>query len=213
MECFNRQRVRRTSSAVSCGTLQHIGAPGRSSRCGTAARTRPVNPSNASEIIKQWLDVHHLSSTPMLEDTVDGYPRQAWWNADGETLVESYTVTNMAHGTPLGVDDSERYGAEGAFLIEAGISSSYHIAKFFGVIKPISSIGWKTSLVAASASESSPDIGVIQKAPAEVDGCPEPHHQIRPHAIEIGAVITRAFAAAGFMKTPTAKAVDRRAGS
>ena len=40
----------------------------------------------------------------------------------------------MAHGTPLGIaDNDERYGAQGAFLIEAGISSSYHIASFFGL--------------------------------------------------------------------------------
>jgi poly(hydroxyalkanoate) depolymerase family esterase len=180
---------------------------------GSADRT--VNPANANEIVKQWLDVHHLPSAPMSEATVFGYPRQIWWNADGETIVESYTITNMAHGTPLGFGDDERYGAEGAFLIEAGISSSYHIAKFFGLIKPIytSSIGSKTSLVAASASESSLDIGVIQKAPAEVGDCPEPHHQTRPHAIDISAVITRAFAAAGLMKKPAAKAVDRRVGS
>ena len=34
---------------------------------------------------------------------VDGYPREIWWNADGETVVESYTITDMAHGTPLGL--------------------------------------------------------------------------------------------------------------
>src|SRR6202035_407985 len=52
----------------------------------------------------------------------------------GETLVESYTITDMAHGTPLGTaDNDEQYGAQGAFLIEAGISSSYHIANFFGL--------------------------------------------------------------------------------
>src|SRR5260221_9498046 len=40
----------------------------------------------------------------------------------------------MASGTPLGsADNDERYGAQGAFLIEAGISSSYHIANFFGL--------------------------------------------------------------------------------
>ncbi|MBF6571754.1 MAG: poly(3-hydroxybutyrate) depolymerase, partial [Candidatus Binataceae bacterium] len=73
-------------------------------------------------------------SAPMSEGTVDGYPHQVWWNADGETTVESYTITDMAHGTPLGVaDNDERYGAQGAFLIEAGISSSYHIANFFGL--------------------------------------------------------------------------------
>ena len=69
---------------------------------------------------------------------VDGYPRQVWWNADGETIVESYTITDMAHGTPLGIaDNDERYGAKGAFLIEAGISSSYHIAKFFGLTERV----------------------------------------------------------------------------
>jgi len=70
----------------------------------------------------------------MSEGLVDGHPRQIWWNADGETMVESYVITDMAHGTPLGIaDDDRRYGAQGAFLIEAGISSSYHIAKFFGL--------------------------------------------------------------------------------
>ncbi|HXL28046.1 MAG TPA: PHB depolymerase family esterase [Bradyrhizobium sp.] len=99
---------------------------------GSADRT--VNPANANEIVKQWLDVHQLPAAPMSEADVDGYPRQVWWNADGETIVESYTITDMAHGTPLGVgDNDERYGAQGAFLIEAGISSSYHIANFFGL--------------------------------------------------------------------------------
>jgi poly(hydroxyalkanoate) depolymerase family esterase len=101
---------------------------------GSADRT--VHPSNANEIVKQWLDVNHLPAAPMAETTVDGYPHRVWWNADGETIVESYTITNMAHGTPLGAsEDDERYGIEGAFLLEAGISSSYHIANFFGLTK------------------------------------------------------------------------------
>jgi poly(hydroxyalkanoate) depolymerase family esterase len=95
---------------------------------------RAINPANADEIVKQWLDVHQLPLAPMSEGTVDGYPHQIWWNADGETVVESYTITNMAHGTPLGTAENEvRYGMPGAFLIEAGISSSYHIANFFGL--------------------------------------------------------------------------------
>ncbi len=99
---------------------------------GSADRT--VNPANANEIVKQWLDVHQLPAAPMSEGTVNGYPRQVWWNAEGETIVESYTITDMAHGTPLGIaDNDKRYGAEGAFLIEAGISSSYQIANFFGL--------------------------------------------------------------------------------
>jgi poly(hydroxyalkanoate) depolymerase family esterase len=99
---------------------------------GSADRT--VHPNNAGELVKQWLDLHQLPPAPMSEGMVDGYPREVWWNADGETVVESYTITDMAHGTPLGVaDNDQRYGSQGAFLIEAGISSSFHIAKFFGL--------------------------------------------------------------------------------
>ena len=103
---------------------------------GSADRT--VNPANADEIVKQWLDLHALPHEPMSSGEVDGHPRDVWWNADGETIVESYTITDMAHGTPLGVTgNDEPYGAEGAFLIEAGISSSYHIANFFGLTERI----------------------------------------------------------------------------
>jgi len=37
----------------------------------------------------------------MSDQIVDGHSRQVWWNVDGETVVESYTITDMAHGTPL----------------------------------------------------------------------------------------------------------------
>jgi poly(hydroxyalkanoate) depolymerase family esterase len=99
---------------------------------GTADRT--VHPDNADEIIKQWLDLHRLPLGPMAESEVDGHPRQVWWNDAGEPIVESFTITNMAHGTPIGLaENDKRYGKQGPFLLEAGISSSYHIAKFFGV--------------------------------------------------------------------------------
>jgi hypothetical protein len=112
---------------------QHTGPwPRLSVWHGSADRT--VHPANADEIVKQWLDLHQLPPAPMSQGVVDGYPREVWWNADGETVVESYNITNMAHGTPLGVaDNDQRYGTGGAFLIEAGISSSFHIAKFFGL--------------------------------------------------------------------------------
>jgi feruloyl esterase len=102
------------------------------------AQTALLNPSNANEIVKQWLDVHQLSASPMSEATVEGYPRRIWWNAEGEAVVESYTINNMSHGTPLGIgENDEQFGMEGAFLLEVGISSSYHIAKFFGLTERI----------------------------------------------------------------------------
>jgi poly(hydroxyalkanoate) depolymerase family esterase len=172
---------------------------------GSADRT--VNPANADEIVKQWLDVHHLPSVPMSEATVDGYPRQIWWNADGETIVESYTITDMAHGTPLGIaDNDERYGAQGAFLIEAGISSSYHIANFFGLTEWIhqpeetsKETSKEASKEAASVPMRTPDIAAVLSPLATLHRHPEPTRQPR-RAIDVSAVITRALTAAGLMK-------------
>jgi poly(hydroxyalkanoate) depolymerase family esterase len=165
---------------------------------GSADRT--VNPGNANEIVKQWLDLHDLPMTPMAETNVDGYPRQAWWNKDGETLVESYAITGMAHGTPLGLaDNDQRYGVEGAFLIEAGISSSYHIAKFFGLT------GWipdaakkKAEVKPAPARSPAPHLARSIRA-AVADEPAEPKRE-ESRGFDLGQVITRALTAAGLMK-------------
>ncbi|MEA2928430.1 MAG: hypothetical protein QOG38_858, partial [Hyphomicrobiales bacterium] len=83
-----------------------------------------VKPANADAIIQQWTDVHGNSSAPV-EDKVDGYPHKVWRN-NGVDVVESYTITGMAHGTPLAIGtDDQGYGNAGPFLLEAGISSSY----------------------------------------------------------------------------------------
>ena len=140
-----------------------------------------VDPANADEIVKQWLDLHHLPSAPMSEGTIDGYPRQVWWNADGETIVESYTITNMTHGTPLGTaENDERYGMRGALLIEAGISSSYHIAKFFGLTKAI------------RESEKVTEPGVRPRPPKS--------QRKRRRGTDVGAAISRALNAVGLKK-------------
>jgi poly(hydroxyalkanoate) depolymerase family esterase len=184
---------------------------------GSADRT--VNPANANEIVKQWLDVHHLPSAPMAEATVDGYPRQIWWNADGETIVESYTITDMAHGTPLGIaDNDERYGAQGAFLIEAGISSSYHIANFFGLTEWIRQPKEVTKEVAKvtstrdskEAARMIPEVAPVSAGAPDLNAVLWPLTTLRPHpkpptqpkrgAIDVSGVITRALTAAGLMK-------------
>jgi poly(hydroxyalkanoate) depolymerase family esterase len=175
---------------------------------GSADRT--VNPANADEIVKQWLDVHQLPAAPMSEADVDGYPRQVWWNADGETIVESYTITDMAHGTPLGIgDNDERYGAQGAFLIEAGISSSYHIANFFGLTEwirqPKTALPEAPKKVAKTipAPAEAPDLAAVLWPLTTLGRPPQPTpqpRQPRRRGIDVGAVITRALTAAGLMK-------------
>lgn len=93
-----------------------------------------VKPKNAEELLKQWTDVHGLSTRPSRTETVDGYPRHVWTDATGRDVIESYIIPLMAHGAPVaGGDDDTSYGVPGEYLIEVGISSSYHIARFFGL--------------------------------------------------------------------------------
>jgi hypothetical protein len=135
----------------------------------------------------------------MAETDIDGYPRQAWWNKDGETLVESYAITDMAHGTPLGLaDNDQRYGVEGAFLIEAGISSSYHIAKFFGLTGWIPDAAKKPEAKPIPARSPAPHLArsirtVVAEQPAE------PKRE-DARGFDLGQIITRALTAAGLMK-------------
>ena len=176
---------------------------------GSADRT--VNPANADEIVKQWRDLHALPHEPMSSGEVDGHPRDVWWNADGETIVESYTITDMAHGTPLGVTGSdEPYGAEGAFLIEAGISSSYHIANFFGLTERVRKPKAAQTIAPKNASKAAPKAaptGVSRERAGTIAmtvpvPAPEPvwSGPGRRRGIDVGAVITRALTAAGLMK-------------
>jgi poly(hydroxyalkanoate) depolymerase family esterase len=179
---------------------------------GSADKT--VNPANATEIVKQWLDLHGLPMAPMAQSVVDGYPRAVWWNADGKTLVESYTITDMAHGTPVGVaSNDERYGAQGAFMIEAGISSSYHIASFFGLtdqvqqpaeaLKPVAPATIPATITmppVAFPPQPAPEINTLPWPVAVSSAYASSRGRSRRPPIDVGAVITRALTAAGLMK-------------
>jgi feruloyl esterase len=171
---------------------------------GNADKT--VIPSNAREIIKQWVDVHGLSDAPSKELRVEDYPRQVWLNDAGDELVESYTITHMAHGTPLATGEADfECGAAGPFLLEVGISSSFHIAKFFGL----------TAAGARSVSPGDPDFkaaallsfGKIAKpGQAQIlhrEAVEDAETAARPRPtfsrIDIGAVITKALETAGLI--------------
>jgi feruloyl esterase len=164
-----------------------------------------VIPPNATEIIKQWTDVHGLSARPSFEAVVDGYPRQVWTNAAGEEVIESYTIPGMAHGTPLATGSADNQcGAAGPFLLEVGISSSYHIASFFGLAATRRSPErTRQTLQPAVPGIAEEKVGAQPSAAEPLEGeVLEP--DFRPGAkhppLDIGAVITKALRTAGLMK-------------
>ena len=160
-----------------------------------------VKPVNADGLVAQWRDVHGIDGAPA-EDTVDGYPRKVW-RRDGVDVIESYTITGMAHGTPLAT--ATHGGRAGPFLLETGISSSYHIAKFFGltgearVSEPVREETATAPLVPDQV-EFIPDERV-EVLDAKTD---EPKTEAkRDGAIDVMAIITKALTSAGLMKPPT----------
>jgi poly(hydroxyalkanoate) depolymerase family esterase len=89
-----------------------------------------VNPSNADAIVDQWRSLHGLGASPTRIEAVDGYPRQVWCGSDGREIIESYSITGMGHGTPLARGSG---GVAGSYMLDAGISSTQRIARFWGI--------------------------------------------------------------------------------
>jgi feruloyl esterase len=175
---------------------------------GNADKT--VIPSNAREILKQWTDVHGLPMAPFDRAKVDGYPREVWIDEAGDELIESYTITNMAHGTPLATGDGEgSCGAAGPFLLQVGISSSYHIAKFFKLagadLRQVASAESKPITLYPASSHDSEPAAEVPVLEGEVlgknfDEGPQRRHVPPSSPFEIGAVISKALKAAGLMR-------------
>jgi hypothetical protein len=88
-----------------------------------------VKPSNAEDLIRQWSDLHGISIVPSHEELIDGHSRRVWGSPEGEALIEAFSIGGLGHGVPLAGTDG--CGRAGAFFLDAGISSTRHIASFW----------------------------------------------------------------------------------
>jgi poly(hydroxyalkanoate) depolymerase family esterase len=98
---------------------------------GTADPT--VALTNADAIVAQWSALQGLSIAPDRVDTLDGHRRELWHDAKGRARIERVTVAGFGHGTPLATGGEGGLGAAGAHMFEAGINSTRHIARFWGI--------------------------------------------------------------------------------
>jgi poly(3-hydroxybutyrate) depolymerase len=125
----SRQKLARLVSAASL----HQGPwPTISVWQGSADGT--VAPSNADAILAQWQEIHGMDASPTRTETVDGQRRQVWCDTSGRELIEKFSIAGMGHGTPLKTSGDDRLGEAGPFMLEAGISSTRHIARFWGIV-------------------------------------------------------------------------------
>lgn len=161
-----------------------------------------VNPSNADAIVGQWRALHGLDAAPSRTELVDGYPRRVWCDATGTELIEEYSITGMGHGTPLDTRGPDGCGASGAYMLEASISSTRHIAGFWGLL------GEQPRAKAPRADEprhaeqeAARSLPVPRTIRAERIADPAP--SAPPHAMGpsgVGKVIEDALRAAGLMR-------------
>lgn len=103
------------------------------------AADRTIKVSNLTESVKQWTNVHGIDQIPdnTPGETIAGYPHKVYQNAQGQALVETYTITGMAHGIPIDPGAGEKQcGKLGAFILDQDICSSYYISQFWGLIPP-----------------------------------------------------------------------------
>ena len=139
--------------------------------------------------------------SPRAHSVVEGYPRQVWTDNVGKDVIESYTIARMAHGTPLasGAADHE-CGVAGPFLLDVRISSSYHIAKFFGVarVRP-----HPESVQHSIRVDEVPHVDRPPTTAFPVDReilMPNVHARPQHPSFGVGAVIAKAVKAAGLIK-------------
>ncbi len=96
-----------------------------------------VNPRNAEEIAKQWLDVHGLAAGKPRVAIKGADQHYVWSNARGEPTVEVHRIQGLGHGAPIISQGVDGCGQAGPFLIEAGVSSSLEIARFWGLTRSV----------------------------------------------------------------------------
>ena len=160
-----------------------------------------VKPVNADSLIRQWTDVHGIDAAPV-EDEIDGYPRKVWWR-DGAEMIESVTITGMGHGTPLAT--KAHGGTAGPFMLEVGISSSFHIAKFFGLVDEAHEGVQRPRTSVREAPLVPDEVEVIPDERVEILDAKtdEPKFGAKPDGgIDVMAIITKALTQAGLMKPP-----------
>jgi poly(hydroxyalkanoate) depolymerase family esterase len=150
-----------------------------------------VRPSNADDIIRQWIDVLKLPKSCSREEQIGRHIRRMWNDAKGDTRIEAYSITGMGHGVPLTTTEPNGIGVVSPFFLEAGISSTVLITRYWGL-----------DTTAARTKENRP---IVDRLPTEpglhrqdaVHGQNDDSAHSRGFAAEAGAVIEAAFKAAG----------------
>jgi poly(hydroxyalkanoate) depolymerase family esterase len=122
-----------------------------------------VNARNATELMKQWTNVHGIDQTPDADAAVESYPHKEYKDASGKTLVETYDITGKSHGTEVAPNapldpaqpNGPKCGKAGAYILSANICSTYYAGQFFGLDRAADGAGPGAAADGGGSSSSS----------------------------------------------------------
>ena len=160
-----------------------------------------VAASNAEATLEQWRSLHGVGPAPSAVEQVDGQKRRVWRDEAGRAVIEDYSIAGLGHGTPLSASGEDALGTAGPFMLEAGISSTRHIAAFWGLTATVEAASPRAKDAAADpeqrASATQPGLPAIRSATRVVE---PPAVKAQAQASGVGKVIEDALRAAGLMR-------------
>jgi poly(hydroxyalkanoate) depolymerase family esterase len=192
-EAFDRMRghglpAGHRLEALVRGASRHEGPwPTLSIWHGTADKT--VAPANMEALIAQWRGMHKLQNVSPERNTLGLHSQSVWRDEAGVAKIEAFSVAGMGHGTPLNSEDD--IGTPGAFMLDARISSTRHIARFWQL----------TGTGSAFSPPSRAERRTFETTGENIVGTsPAAFPQARVPAAGVGKVIEDALRAAGLMR-------------
>lgn len=167
---------------------------------GTADAT--VSLINAEAIRAQWSLVHDTDASPDRVETIDGQTRKVWCDAEGREVIEAFSIAGMGHGTPLQTAGEDGCGKAGPFMIEAGISSTRHICRFWGLAdkevnpmsRPNTAPARHRELITTPLSAASHDNRLVRESPQQ------PHAPTHSPSDGVRKVVEDALRSAGLLR-------------
>lgn len=124
------------------------------------------------------------------QNAIGVHGQRLWRDKDGVVKIEAFSISGMGHGTPLsGADD---IGAPGAFMLDAGISSTRHIARFWQLTETGSEVSLTNQLEAGAEPATS-----NERFDSNIQAL---SWQAGKAAAGVGKVIEDALRAAGLMR-------------
>jgi poly(hydroxyalkanoate) depolymerase family esterase len=115
-----------------------------------------VDPSNAGDLVDQWRTLHDVSEAPCRTDQVEGYPHRVWCDPAGREVVEEYLITGLTHGVPLDTAQPQFQEVAGPYMVDAGISSTRHLLRFWQLTPEVSARAGGPSVAAHGGTGASP---------------------------------------------------------